>query len=206
MNKISWRRGGATNRDGQATGTAGTRTASGLRRTHLRLAAALLGALAVGATGLVAASPAQAAGPGGCNNRFKFVSSRFDLAVEDASTLPGARLVQKYPHGRAPELDWCITEPSGGARRIYNVKSGMCVTTDGIAGHTLTQQPCDGRWGQVWTMLYQGVSMSLPVYRIDAWYYPLTFDVYGDSRSEGAPVDAWYHNNGSNQLAYLVVN
>jgi len=172
-----------------------------------RFVAALLAALAIGAAGAAVGPTSPAHAANGCNTQFQFISSGYYITVENASVDAGARLVQRRSHADGPELYWCVTEGSGGAHRIYNRKSGLCMTTDGIAGHWLTQERCDSRWGQAWTVINLGEDyVGFFAYRIDSWFYPLTVEVYGNSDREGAVIDAWHRNGGANQLVYKWVH
>ncbi|WP_331743613.1 RICIN domain-containing protein (plasmid) [Streptomyces sp. NBC_01136] len=91
---------------------------------------------------------------------------------------------------------WTFSPVSGGYN-IINKNSGMCLTTDGVAGHTLYQFACVGNVSQVWsTGLTPG---SLYAYKITNPNSGLVMDVYGDGRSEGTPIDGWTPNGADNQ-------
>jgi hypothetical protein len=83
---------------------------------------------------------------------------------------------------------------------IQSLNSGMCLTTDGVAGDQLYQTPCIPRLAR-----YQGWSV-VDIYPPDGWvqgaYNPilsLCIDVYRDSNAAGAPIDAWPCKGQNNQ-------
>ena len=72
----------------------------------------------------------------------------------------------------------------------------MCITTDGVAGDPLTQQPCSGSGYQVWNPSYVWWAGGSMLYNPASG---LVMDVQGDSYGVRR-VDAWYPNNGLNQV------
>jgi hypothetical protein len=151
------------------------------------LAAAVMGA-AVGVVG--AAQPAQAVA--NCY-AYTFISSGYSLTVADASLASDAQLVQQSLQRGNTAFDWCLTPVGGGLYQIYNQHSWKCVTTDGVAGHWLTQQVCDGRRGGTWYFI-NGSYNGLPVVLIQNYDYILDVDVFHDSHSAGTLIDAWPPN------------
>jgi hypothetical protein len=83
--------------------------------------------------------------------------------------------------------------------QIVNKRSGMCLTSDGVAGHTLYQNYCqDGGNLQLWdTGLTPG---NLVSYAIRNYGSGLFMDVRGGSGAQGADIVTWYFNNGYNQF------
>ncbi|MCW2883079.1 MAG: Ricin lectin [Sphaerisporangium sp.] len=166
-----------------------------LKKITMSIAA---GALA--ATGLLAAAPgaAQAAAPPGTfgpvriapdSNQFLF------LDVSGGSTYNGAKIIQWSLSGS--NQGWTF-KWLGDSYQIINVKSGKCITTDGVAGHQLEQWPCTLGNSQLWqTPLNPRTSTgSFP---IRSAFSGLYMDVYGGSRGQGAAIDTWGYNGASNQ-------
>jgi hypothetical protein len=163
-----------------------SRISSSLKKTTMTIAA---GALA--ATGLLAPGAAQASGFGPYriypnSNSFVF------LDVSGGSTGDGAKIIQWSLSGS--NQGWTL-KPSGNYVEIVNVKSGKCITTDGVAGHQVYQWACNGTTNQLWeTSLTPNSARS-----IRSVASGLYMDVSGDSRSQGAAIDTWYPNGGNNQ-------
>lgn len=126
-----------------------------------------------------------------------------NLAVADASTAPGAPVIQWYNTGGA-EQKWyfdAVYDSSSGFEGylIRNENSGLCLSTDGWAGDTMTQEPCNPELTPEW-------------FDIDSWgtdnqFYNrqtgLYMDVSGYSYSAGANMDLWYSNGGDNQWFWI---
>jgi hypothetical protein len=150
---------------------------------------------ALAATGLLAATPGAAQASVGFTARIAPDSNYFlFLDVSGGSTYNGAKIIQWSLSGS--NQGWYF-QPSGNYYQIVNVKSGKCITTDGVAGHQLDQWPCTLGSSQLWA-----TSMSLGNinhYTIRSVYSGLYMDVSGDSRTQGAAIDTWYWNGGSNQ-------
>jgi hypothetical protein len=184
-----WRRTPATDQDKSRT------------RPRLLATAVAFAVLVIGTATAVLGGAAPAQASNGCYH-YKFISSNLDIKVENASLNADARLVQAVPRSNAAEFGWCLYSGNGTVL-IVNERSGLCMTTDGIAGHWLTQQPCDGRWGVVWQIRTVGIYQGYPVYTINSYYYNLNVDVYQDSHTGGTVIDAWYPKAGAtNQILY----
>ncbi|MBO3749802.1 RICIN domain-containing protein [Streptosporangiaceae bacterium NEAU-GS5] len=106
----------------------------------------------------------------------------------------------------APLIQWSISgdnqvwtfQPSGTAYQIVNRNSGKCITSDGVAGHQLYQWACHGTANQLWsTSLTPG---NLVGYTIKNVASNLYMDVAGSSGAQGAAIDTWTRNGGSNQF------
>jgi hypothetical protein len=68
--------------------------------------------------------------------------------VAGASTAAGAGVVVSPSAGQSADV-WTF-RPVGAAFEIVNQGSGQCLTTDGVAGHTVYQAPCKTAEGQLW--------------------------------------------------------
>jgi hypothetical protein len=124
-------------------------------------------------------------------------SSFMAIDVSGAATWPGAPVIQWYDNGGANQ-HWSVPG-SGATGEIQNQNSGMCLDTDGVAGDQLFQMPCDPnnplqQWyvDEIWTVIGDEVALYNPT-------SGLWVDVYGNSYSAGAAIDAWYGNRGYNQ-------
>jgi hypothetical protein len=119
------------------------------------------------------------------------------LDVSGASTSPGAPVIDWWADGGSNQ-QWTFS-PDGGTNtyEIVNVNSGMCLTTDGVAGDQVFQMPCNGGQIQQWqTSLTPG---GVGAYLIRSVYSGLYLDVSGDSPWPGASIDTWTYNGGYNQ-------
>ena len=99
-------------------------------------------------------------------------------------------------------------QPFWTTSRFQNQKSGLCITTDGVAGHSLFQEPCDpSNKHQIWQQSnyyyvvpdgrrfqdsHNGVGYFNP--ESGLWW-----DLEGASANDGTRVIGWYSNTGSNQ-------
>jgi Ricin-type beta-trefoil lectin domain-like len=173
------------------------RDGSGRRpRRAVRISAALA-ALAVPALlGATLAGPASASTgftthvtP---NNTFFLL-----MDVSGGSTYPGAPVIDWYANGGANQ-DWLFSSVGGGnTYEIINVNSNMCLTSDGVAGDQVYQEPCDGSLLQQWnTSLTPGNGVAYTIKNVSSGLY---LDVSGDSPWAGTAIDTWYYNGGANQ-------
>src|ERR1700733_8306247 len=118
---------------------------AGLRRKALGFLA--LGAVSAGgflASGMSAAQAEQSPG----YTTLVPASSWLDIAVSGGSTMIGAPIIQWWADGGA-EQQWSIPD-SYATGDIINENSGMCITTDGVAGDGLFQEPCSQQPGVGW--------------------------------------------------------
>jgi hypothetical protein len=126
---------------------------------------------------------------------FNAESSGLYLDVSGASTAPNGLVIQWYPDGGANQ-NWSVPAAES-VGRIRNQNSGMCLTTDGVAGDQLYQKPCLRRLAryQRWSIvpLANGYVVLANV------YFNLVVDVYGNSGTAGAPIDAWPYKGQPNQ-------
>jgi Ricin-type beta-trefoil lectin domain-like len=83
---------------------------------------------------------------------------------------------------------------------IINQNSDECLTTDGIPGDQVFQEPC-GSWSNAAQEWITGLRPNtIPLYySIQSVYSGLYLDVYGNSSWPGAFIDTWYWNGGYNQ-------
>jgi hypothetical protein len=179
------------------------RSMAGPARRGLRAAAAMTAVL-------LAAGGAALAGAGAASadvnswQQLIAVSSLYNLDVNGASTSAYAPIDVWYNTGGANQ-QFSYPDQNGQVAQIINENSGMCITTDGVAGDGLFQLPCQNagnqQWeAETWTAWWNpGKTM---VTFLNPWS-GLVMDIYDDSYSPGATVDAWYPNGGLNQSFLL---
>jgi len=172
-----------------------------------RLPRRVVGALAVTAAaaaataGMLGASTAPASASSGFTVRLAPLSNPFlDVEVRGASLDPGATVDQWSVNSGANQV-WTF-RPSvspGGHYQVVNKQSGLCLTSDGVAGDTLYQDYCrDGVTLQLWdTGLTPGNLISYAIRNVGSGLY---MDVRGGSGWQGADIITWYFNNGDNQF------
>lgn len=127
-----------------------------------------------------------------------------DVAVRNGSTAPGMDLIQWTATGGNEQL-WSAmyfpNDPGGHVARLQNVNSGLCITTDGVAGHPLFQLACDSNNPyQLW---------DYSAHRYYGFSNPtsgLYMDIEGASYNKGAEVIGWYSNSGMNQIFWATVS
>ena len=138
------------------------------------------------------------------------------LAVSQGSTSPGAPVIDWFYDGGEEQV-WHffpldVPAPNGrGAPvpdlyEIINENSHQCLTTDGVAGDQVYQDPCDGSPSQQWLTgvveindgcaVGGGVCTPDGIQSVSSGLY---LDVSGDSIWPGAEIDTWYENDGANQ-------
>ncbi len=119
------------------------------------------------------------------------------LDVSGGSTQPGAPVIDWFANGGANQ-EWTFYSYGGNnTYEIVNVNSGMCLTTDGVAGDQVFQMPCNGSSTQQWATGLNPSSVN--AYTIRNIYSNLYLDVSGGSSWWGASIDTWPYNGGSNQ-------
>jgi hypothetical protein len=164
------------------------------RKTLGMLAIAAMSAGGVLGLGATAANAEQLTG----YTTVVSASSWLNVAVSEGSTAIGAPIIQWYADSGA-EQEWSVPafESSG---QIINENSGMCVTTDGVAGDQLFQEPCSPA-GEGWYNNQQWYNNSnyLGPSVFENPESGLVMDVYGYSFSPGGAIDAWYPNSDLNQ-------
>jgi hypothetical protein len=129
------------------------------------------------------------------------------LDMAGASNAPGDGLIDWWDNGNANQ-GWYFKEvyySGSNDYAIINDNSRLCLTSDGIAGDQVYQEPCGASYfdgssyfgGQIW---YTGLSPSSN----DAWSIEnvdsgLSLDVNGDNPFPGASIDTWPFWGGANQ-------
>jgi hypothetical protein len=171
-------------------------------RRHPRRAARLSAVLAVLAT--PALLGAMLAGPASASSSFTIHVTPNNtlgllLDVSGGSTAPGAPVIDWFANGGANQ-EWTFS-PIGGSNtyEIINVNSGLCLTTDGVAGDQVYQLSCSGSQIQQWRTSLTPGSAGV-AYTIRNVYSGLYLDVNGDSPWPGASIDTWPYTGGSNQF------
>jgi Ricin-type beta-trefoil lectin domain len=71
------------------------------------------------------------------------------LDVAGASTSVGAPVIQRYLNNGSDQR-WNFVQLPDGNEHIVNQSSGMCLTTDGVAGDQVTQWTCNGSSQEEW--------------------------------------------------------
>ena len=122
------------------------------------------------------------------------------LAVPQASTTPGTGVIDwSITDGAEQEWTFKPTVDTADTYEIINQNSNQCLTTDGVAGDQVYQDPCNGSQSQRWKT---GVAFTtspwtfVPIQSVSSGLY---LDVYGDSFWQGTVIDTWYGNGGRNQ-------
>jgi hypothetical protein len=174
----------------------------GLRARGACVLVAALGSSALLAGGVLAS--AAAAEPYGSFTTDVTPANTFYLQLDmgEASTESGAGLIDWWYNGHANQM-WTfnrITETPDDFE-IKNQNSGQCLTTDGVPGEQVVQEPCEGAIDQQWiTGLRPGTWPD--TWGIESAYSHLQLDVYSDSPWPGEFIDTWYANGGWNQYFY----
>lgn len=157
-------------------------------RSRLRRAIAAATVALTAAGSLVVGNTAPA---GASTWTMMFAQNSFlNVAVADGSYAPGARIIQ-WTYTGTDEQRWNLPD-AGQTGQIQNWRSGLCITTDGVAGHWLFQDRCDGRRYQQWRV---STSSGASNYQNPAT--GLVMDVQGYSSNRGANIDGWYSKGTS---------
>jgi hypothetical protein len=168
-------------------GTQLRRGAGVLAVATLAAAAALLG---------LGSTPASAAASGFTVRVAPLSNPLLTVEVQGASHDWGAKIDQWTLNGGANQV-WTFVPVSGGFE-IVNKNSSQCMTTDGVAGDAVYQFPCVGADTQVWwTGITPGNTVAYSIQSATGSH--LYLDVSGGSPWQGALIDTWYWNGGSNQ-------
>jgi len=123
------------------------------------------------------------------------------LDVAGASTSVGAPVIQWYFNGGSNQR-WNFVQLPDGNEHIVNQNSGMCLTTDGIAGDQVTQWTCNGSSQEEWHGSLPGGISSFSTLKNPA--SGLYLDVSGDSPWAGGHIIVWYWNSTHGELfSYL---
>jgi hypothetical protein len=120
------------------------------------------------------------------------------LDVNGASQAAGASVIDWYANGGQNQAWTFVPDGTGGVYEIQNVNSGLCLTTDGVAGDGVYQLQCTGSLPQRWST---ALTPSNPgSFSIQSQWTHLYLDVNGDSPWAGASLDTWYRNDQLNQF------
>ena len=123
------------------------------------------------------------------------------LDMSGASTAPGGQLIDWVSNRGANQM-WTFhnitLKNSGQLYTIVNQNSGLCLTTDGIAGDRVVQETCAGNnLTQQW---YTGLSpFSTQGWAVENEASGLYLDVDQDNPDFGAWIITWPFNGGLNQ-------
>jgi len=169
-------------------------------RAQVACALAALGSSALLAGGVLA-SPAVAGEDSTFTGSVAPLMNPFlRLAVAEGSTAPGARVID-WSIDDGAEQEWTFKPVEGALNtfQIINKNSNQCLTTDGVAGDQVYQDPCNGSRSQQWITGINAMTQSIAFYTIQSASSGLYLDVYGDSPWEGTVIDTWYGNGGNNQ-------
>jgi hypothetical protein len=168
-----------------------TQSSGSVRARKARAVAGLVLAASAGTVGLMATTATAAHADPLAFHPIISNSSWLDVAVRNGSSAPGTDIIQWWSDNGS-EQQWAIM-----GNQIVNENSRMCLTTDGVAGDALTQEPCSSDPHQVWWPSYVwwagGNNLYNPASGLD-------MDVAGNSYWGGAEIDAWYPNGQLNQV------
>lgn len=172
----------------------GTAAAARTRRGRIALTAA---AVAMATAGAVAGGAASAQASTGFTTHITPNNTSFlVLDVSGASTSLGAGVIDWVGNGGANQ-SWTFIPFGNDLYELENNNSGMCLTTDNVAGDQVYQFACLGASTQLWiTGLTLGSSSDWTFQSQSSGLY---LDVNGDSPWEGTSIDTWYYNGGYNQ-------
>jgi hypothetical protein len=127
------------------------------------------------------------------------------LDVTGGSTEVGAKVIMWYGNFGSNQR-WNLVTRSDGTQQVVNQRSGLCLTTNGIAGSQLYQWTCNGSARQEW-------SGDLKLWASRDYgklWNPTTgfvLDAQGGGRWAGTAVVGWYDNGADNQTyQYLQFN
>ena len=164
------------------------------RRGRIALTAA---AVAVATAGAVAGGAASAQASTGFTTHITPDNTAFLLLdVSGGSTSLGAGVIDWVANGGANQ-SWTFIPYGNDVYEIENNNSGMCLTTDNVAGDQVYQFECFGVATQLWsTDLTPGTATDSTIESQSSGLY---LDVNGDSPWEGTSIDTWYFNGGANQ-------
>ena len=136
----------------------------------------------------------------------KWITAEYDgmnVAVPGGSGAVGTRIIQWYNNGGA-EQKWyfdAVYDSSSGFEGylIRNENSGLCLSTDGVAGDRMTQEPCNPQLLPEWFDIVSSGTDNQFYNRQTGLY----MDVSGFSYAAGANIDLWYSNGGDNQWFWI---
>jgi hypothetical protein len=146
---------------------------------------------------------ATASNPGQGTHVLTNATSGQAMDVAGGSTGNGALVVQE-PRTGASSQQWAVQPVSGNVFTLRNVKSGLCLdvpNSSTTGGQQLDQWTCNGGANQQWAFDAVGnyQSGSNTSYIVVSLNSGKTAEVKGQSTAQGAVVDQWPGNGGSNQ-------
>src|SRR4051794_20460925 len=111
----------------------------------------LLSSLAIAAGALIAPAAASAQPLNSVSLTPGSSGGYLVLDIEGSSTSVGAKVIQMVGNVSSSSQRWNFMTRADGKQQIVNQKSGMCLTTNGVAGAPLYQGVCSGGPRQEWT-------------------------------------------------------
>jgi len=119
------------------------------------------------------------------------------LDVNGASTTPGATVIQWFRNGGSNQRS-NVVDPGYGNELIVNQNSGMCLTSDGVAGHWVYQWPCENsNEHQQWVGDLDSITSHVTsLMNVASGQY---LDVNGDSPWPGAHLITWYWDQSAGE-------
>jgi Ricin-type beta-trefoil lectin domain-like len=141
------------------------------------------------------------------NNSYNYIwvnpsaAQLYVLDVSGGSQSPNAPVID-YSWNGGYNQQWAIV-PGPQGYEIINRGSGQCLSVENgstAAGTPLVQYPCFGGTDQLWNL---GTTSTYVHEGISSVSTGLNVDVYGASFFQGATIDQWYGNGGSNQYFWL---
>jgi Ricin-type beta-trefoil lectin domain-like len=170
-----------------------------MRLKRIATVAAL--ALATALTPLAFVAPAHASLPG--YQPLASALSGHQLDVSGGSTSAFAPVIVWWGHGQSNQ-QWNFPSTDGQTGYIINENSGMCLTTDQVAGDQLYQYPCGGAAAPLQLWLVHTYPVPTPVGTfVYGWFTNpasgLVVDLSQSSYAVGAAVVGWYGTGGLNQ-------
>jgi hypothetical protein len=168
-----------------------------LRASRLRRGIGALAAAAATTVALLGVSAGPANAAAGFTVRLAPMTNPIlNVEVRGNSLHPGATVDQWVVNGGWNQV-WKF-QPRDSYFQIVNKLSGLCLTTDGVAGHTLYQDNCTGSRKQLWnTNLTPGDLIGYPIQSVASGLF---VDVRGGSDRIGADIITWDFNGGYNQF------
>jgi hypothetical protein len=164
---------------------------------RIRRGAALV-AIALAATVTLVGTGATGASAAAAGVRIAPYSNPFlEVEVYGAATGYGADVDQWNFTGGDNQI-WSF-QPHNGYYWIINRHSGLCLASDGVAGHTVYQWGCgDASPSELWSYNLANTNSDIAstIYNPASGLY---LDVRGGSGGNGADIILWYYNGGTNQ-------
>jgi len=166
--------------------------------SHAARTLAAAGVIMASGLGLSVLTESAANAQSGSDETMISDASWLNIAVRGGSTSAGTDIIQWWADGGG-EQQWNAFGYSGVNGGYYqNINSGLCITTDGVAGDPLTQEPCsENNVYQRWVSSYVWWAFGYTLYNPASG---LNMDVQNFSYWGGAEIDGWYPNNQLNQV------